>query len=433
MAFNAELRRGERSPWDVTTTDTFMGSILSRFGLMAPSSRTAGTLLTGLGGMAGRSVASLLPTRMAHAADDAAFLENIGDCPRLEEIGAVGNRICQPFVVSDSSTTPIDAYDLYRIMAWMHGEPDPENLSCRNAAGYGAPNFLCRMAEASEEEFLYVTERRTEPVTGAEFYDTRAFRADDGKYYITELIPDRAGGLEQIGRGSRLGDYVTFCSNRSTFWGEVDNNILAMQGGTGRRVLSTTGVALNWVPVVSDITSLASSAQDLALLDAGWATGQNCVVGDGTFTTAEGTTRDFHGTGTLGWSRETRFLSQYLEDQRIFEGAGMISSSPSIAFIEEHDPWGWANDSYESFLAMISGLTPTEVAATMDMIDWVARMMDPDYVAALGPFTRDVRSASEQLPEVEDWREEVSRSVQEAATKIGSAFHWAAKRQWGTT
>jgi hypothetical protein len=175
-------------------------------------------------------------------------------------------------------------------------------------------------------------------------------------------------------------------------------------------------------------------------LDKGWATGQNCVADDGNFNYLGGDpenldlmtteTYSLHGTGIDGWSRETRYYSQYLEDGRVYEGMGTMVTSPAIAYLEEYDPWGWANDSYEAYLAMISGMTIDQVVATLDFMDTVAAT--PTSTADLVGIHTPGETARNELvadrPE-ETWQERLARSVREVNSVFGSAFQPLSKRQ----
>lgn len=105
LAREAELDRMNRSPFDVTSKNTFLGSIVHNFavGLQLNSSRSlllssAKSLLT----TTGEAIASLSP--VTHAAGAERYLDNIGDCETQATILAAGSLQCSEVAVFDTST-----------------------------------------------------------------------------------------------------------------------------------------------------------------------------------------------------------------------------------------------------------------------------------------------------------------------------------------
>ena len=102
LALEAEADRMNRSPFDVTSKNTFLGAIVYKF---AVASRENGILksLASLMGSGSKAAKSLMP---ASYADDEAdsYLTNYGDCERLERIHAEGSATCTAIVTFDTST-----------------------------------------------------------------------------------------------------------------------------------------------------------------------------------------------------------------------------------------------------------------------------------------------------------------------------------------
>lgn len=113
IAMEAEADRQNRSPFDITSKNTFLGSIvynLLPITLLSPKSSTS--LITNVNTFAratSSAVSSL--TNSVSAASDNAYMANFGKCPNLESIGAVGDIYCNPVTVTDPSLIDMDPED----------------------------------------------------------------------------------------------------------------------------------------------------------------------------------------------------------------------------------------------------------------------------------------------------------------------------------
>lgn len=103
IALDAEVDRMHRSPFDITSRNTFLGSIVYRF---AVGMMKNGSLLNKVGSfmsVTSGAFKSLLPAALA---DDEAnsYLTNFGNCETLGTIGAVGSTSCTMIATFDTST-----------------------------------------------------------------------------------------------------------------------------------------------------------------------------------------------------------------------------------------------------------------------------------------------------------------------------------------
>lgn len=90
LALDAEVDRMNRSPFDITSKNTFLGSIVY-------------SLAVGVRKLT--SLTSLVTLASAAYADDAeGYLTNFGDCETLGAIGAVGSATCATVATFDTST-----------------------------------------------------------------------------------------------------------------------------------------------------------------------------------------------------------------------------------------------------------------------------------------------------------------------------------------
>lgn len=95
LALDAESDRMNRSPFDITSKNTFLGSIVHK---MAVGIKTS-TLLKTMGGM----IRSIFPAAYADDENNS-YLTNFGDCRTLGAIGAVGSVTCATVATFDTST-----------------------------------------------------------------------------------------------------------------------------------------------------------------------------------------------------------------------------------------------------------------------------------------------------------------------------------------
>ncbi|MCL2094725.1 hypothetical protein FWH13_01245 [Candidatus Saccharibacteria bacterium] len=460
IARHKEMIRQERSPFDITSKDTFMGSIVAKFAFANPR-RNSINGLAALGSITRASTASLLPTRLAHAVGDADFNMQMappGMCPELDSIGAAGNILCQPFPVSDLNKIEIDPQVVFLKVAYMHGEPDYAQRRCRSAivgplGGRPEPNFRCRIVNTTREEFLAVTTEITDiehdDYNGG-ITDPRAFdeletgirvncsggrcsanRANSSgrrggsysgtfpvvcpsgqnggdcvpededlargwshmsgttnqyqiqHYYVTELITG-SDQLELIQPGSRLEDYVRFCSNRPSPFGQDDGNIISLlQGVVNSDGTSTTrGSWVRWlgrIPIVNSFVTMWDEGSRIAAEQTGWVNGENCVAG--------GTS----GTGVVSWEAETGWYAQYSSDVRLYENMGSIETAPTVALLHHWEAVNSAKydivDSPEAILAMFAGIPLEESISSVALLNrMISTPMSGDDIAGLWPM-----------------------------------------------
>lgn len=103
LALDAAMDRMNRSPFDITSKNTFLGSIIYNLAVQLSSSKTL------LGGMAAfarttsSAIGALMPVTLADD-ENVGFLTNFGNCETLERIGATGSVGCSAIVTFDTST-----------------------------------------------------------------------------------------------------------------------------------------------------------------------------------------------------------------------------------------------------------------------------------------------------------------------------------------
>lgn len=360
--YHEEIARYERenlSPFDVRSENTFLGSIMTK---LIPVTVQSGSILSGISSMTNvvsKSVSSLLPA--ASAIDSTVTASEAADrtnqyCPYVASVGAVADEYCNPYVGTDMTTTGTnyDPADVVNIVAAID-----ENL--------GSVDLV---------------------------------ENDDGTVQLasTTLAVDSGADVAPIRKGSRIANWITFCSQKQSQLGMPDQNVIDAVDGTSTG--STLGDSfLGAIPVFGDIIDAISNAIQLAWY--GYISGEACVMnnnsgssyvdengnvlavaidGNGNkvdlarrpfSTDAEGNvTYVDQFTGNVpSWS-EAKYYQRYIEDQRLAEASGLIEKSSVTAFLEEYYKEHPLDNSYEGILARRSGLTKDQVVIALDLLDY---------------------------------------------------------------
>lgn len=163
LADEAKIDRLEKSPFDASSPNTFLGTLLSKFSTLSTATTSTSfnqplTILTNLASLASQSSRTIVG-----AADGtSSYLSTFGDCPETSEsIGAVGDMYCLTIPINDPSILDIEDDD---------------------------PNYLAVISPNLS-------------------YDEQ--------------------GNEHIIEGSRLAKFILYVMNRSSQFGILDANILS--------------------------------------------------------------------------------------------------------------------------------------------------------------------------------------------------------------
>ena len=104
LALDAASDRMNRSPFDITSKNTFLGSIVYNMAIGLRYSES-GSILSNMVSFiktTSSAIDSLLP--MAHAEEVSSYLTSYGDCETIGKIGAVGSPQCVEIAVFDTDT-----------------------------------------------------------------------------------------------------------------------------------------------------------------------------------------------------------------------------------------------------------------------------------------------------------------------------------------
>ena len=307
-----------RSPFDYTSAYTFAGQLASA---TIPITMQSSSLLDSFGNfgkVVSNSVKSLFPSVSAasSAAEKAEYAEAYTEkhCPELADIGAVGDAFCSPYVTTDFETMdlPSDTSDATEDDAYDYDSDDKSPLAVVKQV------------------------------------------ANEGGFKDNSNIDDQEN--PEIDLDSNLGKYVVYCGQRTSQFGQPDQNIISevQSGSTGSMV---GDAAVGIMPIAGGIMSIISSGTTLG--NWGWVDGSNCVMD-----------HDDPSIAQLGAQRvdydEIKIYNRYVEDQRLAESMGIIEQSAVSKALDEYYEKNPLDNSPEGILARYSGLTKENVIAVLD-------------------------------------------------------------------
>jgi len=309
----AEYDRMTHDPFDITNQNTFLGSLVRKIALPVAQINSPSGILSEISSLVSSSMTSLLP--MASAIDKTQYLENqIGDCPSLEAIGAVGNINCNPIVIDDVETS----------------DYDPE-INMNRMANNGA-------FERNDDESIKIE-----------------------------------NGVEVIDEKSNLMKYIKYCSERESPFGMIDANILGEESSVTQN--STLRTVVGSVPFLGEVVDGLEGVKQMRAL--GWATGANCVARDDNAEEISGEGAvggDENGVGVaikqwflkvINWE-EMRDYQRYVEDDRLMQSVDEDYNSPVLAALEKYEQENPVDNSLEGTLARKTGYTKEQIAYALN-------------------------------------------------------------------
>ena len=105
LAMDAAAERLHKSPFDITSKNTFLGRIFYNLAMAFYSNRKLGGIVTSFSGIiptTKQSIIGLLPG--AYADSTSGYLTNFGNCTKLDSINAKGSVVCSEIATFDTST-----------------------------------------------------------------------------------------------------------------------------------------------------------------------------------------------------------------------------------------------------------------------------------------------------------------------------------------
>ena len=327
LAEQAEYERSTRSPFDITSQHTFLGSIVYTLVPVATSVNTSSALKS-LGSAFRTSAIKLLPSASAIGETELVKGAEKGNCPTLESIGVQGDPFCNPLYVTDRSTTTVAGY--------YNAYPNDLNSTVAATGPYSSVNMGPDQVIALEEDLGAI----------------EVTRDDNGKITAIAIKKDADNDLAR---------YILYCGQRTSNWGSADANIA---GSLQEKKISNKLAA---APVVGDLAKFFDSLSTKD--DMRWTTGEACVA----------SSSNPYWNGTKG---HNQLHQRFVEDQRLFSEIKVFTTNPVVAFLEAYYEENPLDNSYEGIIARFSGMTKEQVIVTEQLYDALV------YLASYDPSDR---------------------------------------------
>ena len=341
IAQDAKEERLTLSPFDITSKNTFMGTILTQMMSLTNSSGLMSSL-TSASTVMSSSIASLTPKVSAVTKTISESLPSIEEyeatCPYLASIGAIGDAFCNPYIVTDMSTINTDPYDVIAQL-YTGGQVAVVDSEGQEVAAEDLNEVTFAVAELGDNT-MKLADTEDEKVVNVKVYDN-----------------------------TELAKYIKYCGTRESEFGYADQNIVnEINNGTsvssGSSIVDNAGNgAIGAIPVFGDIIDVVESVKTSANL--GYVSGENCVAND-----------------SDEWNNEYRVYQRFVEDQSLAESMGIIEKSAVAEYLDEYYEQNPVDNSYEGVLARYSGMEKETVSDLLDVIAYY------EYVNEYDPSER---------------------------------------------
>jgi len=317
IAENARYERETKSPFDVSSKYTFLGSLVSQIAPLATSTSGITGTLNSASSILGNAVASLTPKSSAVSSAIKAQVESDNTekyCPNISDIGGVADAFCNPYFITDTSTLETHPADIVNEI-----EDDLESDEEGNPVVKENSNLA--------KYIIYCGERSSQ--WGV---------ADQN--IMAQVSPSAESVAEDITG--------------------VDPTI-----SNGSVSVSPLSTAIGSLPIIGDAVDMVDN--ELKIQNMGWITGASCVTG------YEPSALE----NTKSWSEEKKY-QRFIEDQRLAEAEGLVEQSAVSKYIAQYYEKNPLDNSFEGILARYSGLTKENVVATIDALEVLSFMSSYD-------------------------------------------------------
>ena len=308
IADEARYQRAIRSPFDITSQYTFLGSLYYSLIPIAYSNNSLMSSLTSSSGIVTSSIAKISPT--ASAIDEESVLASSGECDLLtNSAGALGDAFCNPYIITDTSTIN---YSPIAISEIVHGTSLNGDMVAANGN------------------------------------------------YQQILDSNFSGG--KIEDNSNLAKYITFCGQRTSSYGIKDLGIAE------KLSQNTATKIMDYVPLLNDVSAIYTGLQDSDTTNLEWSTGRMCVANGSNDVSAadNGSSQGEYNE----WESEYKYYQRYMENMRLVENMNPGYESDITAFINDYQEKNPIDQSLEGTLARFSGMTKEQVEDTLALMEY---------------------------------------------------------------
>lgn len=413
IAENAEYDRVTKSPLDITSKNTFLGSIAYNLSSFATSSGSVSltSAMQNVGSLISSSISGLLPTSQAISEAQVSR----GDCVLSNNIGAVSNTHCNNYYNSDLGLASTDTSKILNQVANLRY--DEKGYVISSEVSKDDPNYgTGALNEAGEGNSCVSKWENGKPVewrysryTNFEYVGYQSGwhnRLSDGSVGIEDVKNDinpeqcvldvKISDDKQpvINKNGSLGVFLVASGQRGSEWGSADDAVLQVITKS-----DFTKGRLHPCYVKSD------ECDDEFYTSLGWS--GDAELGSASEDFQEKTSKseymsrliggsaylDFNNNlgrlGELGginndnrfkdktrdddyfWN-EMKYYQAYTEMLEWMESAGVVGKSSAAVAVNEYYEENPLDNSYEGVIARYSGLSKDRVAAVLDLMEYVA-------------------------------------------------------------
>ena len=220
-AYESELGRKNKSPFDASSPDTFLGSLTSKFAVISGSNNAISSIAN-ISNIVGNTLASLVGST---------------------SVNTYANSITDPDYTVD-----------YELAGTDYSTVFADETTCQNLTDIGAAcGTYGEEVTATHPDVMKVS---SDDPKYLEVLKKNVRKLDDGTY---EVIPN-----------SLLANKIMYCDERDSPFGVFDSNI-------ANAFETSLGFADN-IPILNDVIDLVNAVEDMDPETEGWARGSFCVM-----------------------------------------------------------------------------------------------------------------------------------------------------------
>lgn len=432
IAENAEYDRATKSPLDITSKNTFLGSIAYSLASFATSSSSVSltSAMQNVGSLISGSISGLLPTSQAISEAQVSR----GDCVLSNNIGAVSNTHCNNYYNSDLGLASTDASKILNQVANLRYDKDGYEIRKQYRSATGAyvdldkadPNYgegplsdnenhKCESDwDAAGRPIAWSYSRYTnfEYVGYQSGWHNRtssgAVGIEDAKNDVEPemcVLDVKISEDKQpvINKNGALGVFLVASGQRGSEWGSADDSVLQIISKSdftkGRlhpcyvdsdECNDEFYTSLGW----NGDAGLGSASEDFQEKTAKSAV-MSRFIGGSAYLDFNNNLGRLSGLGGIDsdkrfkdptrdndyfWN-EMKYYQAYTEMLEWMESAGVIGKSSATVAVNEYYDENPLDNSYEGIIARYSGMSKERVVAVLDLMEYVAFLNDYNPVS----------------------------------------------------
>ena len=305
----ARYQRETRSPFDISSKYTFMGSLVNQLITLSTLSNAPTGVVSTMGNLVQNSIVALLPSAVALDVESDLVDNYETVCPHLASIGAVGDVFCTPYIATDISTLDYD--------------PDEVIETVVNYGGLNDDGTIKK--DSNLAKYITYCSNRSSIFGVADSNIASAFATFDVKsgYSVVDTVANGTLGAIPV-----VGDIIDTVSNA----GQLAN--------------------MGWISGSSCVANSTINTGEYGIKIKNSETSETKIENQNS-----------------DWN-ELKYYQRFIEDDRQRES--IIDGYESVVslYLKEYYKENPLDDSYEGILARYSGLPKETVIAVLDYVEY---------------------------------------------------------------